>query len=275
MKYALILLSTLLLMACSDKENENLKSNNDRLISSVQQKNKQISNLIGSLNKISDHIDEVKEKEQLIITTNTESPVSLQRKILNDVALLDELLETSKWEITDLEKQLKQELDNSDDLVKVMSSLKMEIAEREKDIRTLKEDILNWEICSAELNDILNAHVIENELMKRELNKVYFTFGTMKELKAKGVVEKSGGVFGVFGGRSLKDNFNKTYFTEADLREISAIPLSAKKLEIITPHHEDSYMINLNDENIITELVILDRDKFWSASKYLTMVVKS
>ena len=274
MKYAIVFFSVFILASCSDHENEKLKFNNEQLIGSIQKKNEQINNLVHSLQTISDHIDEIKEQEQLIITSKAETPVSLQRKIIDDVMLLDELLETSKWEITDLESKVEGEMELSDELRLAISALRMDIAERDKSIRVLKEDILNWEICSEELNDILNAHVIENELMKRELNKVYFTYGTLDELKVKGVVEKTGGVFGLLGGKSLKDNFNKTYFTEADLREITEIPIRAKKLEIITPHHEDSYMVELNDENLISKLVILDQDKFWAASKYLTMVVK-
>jgi hypothetical protein len=58
-----------------------------------------------------------------------------------------------------------------------------------------------------------------------------------------------------------------------DTREVTRIPIAAKRWEIITNQDPSSYDLELTD-NRTEWLVITDPDKFWSKSKYLVIVVR-
>ena len=277
MKYIAAFIVIAFFASCSNTEveSEKIKETNEHLISSIQNKNTQINDLLNSIKEIRDNLDDAKKSQGLILAAydNQETPVSLKKTIIEDIELLHQLIEDSKWDIEDLEKKIKSKNARNEELEIVLSSLKMNLAERDKEIRQLKEQMFDWNAEFERINDILNEKVVEGELLKQEMNKVYFACGTYKELKGKGVVEKKGPVFGLLGNKDLRNNFNKTYFTEGDLNEIESIPIMAKKLEIVTPHHEDSFYIETNSDNLITELVIVDKDKFWENSKFLTIVI--
>lgn len=276
MKYAAAFLMILFFISCSsENKSENIKNTNEQLISSIRSKNLQINSLVNSLKSIRQNMNDVKTEQGLLLAAESsfETPLSMRNSIINDIETLQNLIEDSKWDINSLEENMTKGKEENRELNIVLSSLKIDMAERDKEIRQLKEQVYDWDAAYKHVNDILNEKVVESELMRQEMNKVYFTCGTFKELKGKGVVEKTGTVLGLLGNKDLKDNFNKTYFTEGDLREISEIPIMAKKLEIITPHHDDSYLIEMDEENVITHLVITDKDRFWAASKFLTIVV--
>ncbi|NND77051.1 MAG: hypothetical protein HKN39_02570 [Flavobacteriales bacterium] len=276
MKYAAAFIITLFLFSCGNEDrSEEIKNTNEQLISSIQSKNMQINSLVKSLKEIRTSINGVKTEQGLLLANETsfETPLSMKNTIVNDIEILQRLIEDSKWDINSLEESLANGNAKNAELKVVLGSLKLNLAEKDKDIRQLKEQIFDWDACYKHVNDILNEKVVESELMRQEMNKVYFACGTFKELKGKGVVEKKGSIFGALGSKDLKDNFNKTYFTEGDLREITDIPIMAKKLEIVTPHHDDSYLIEMDKDNVITKLVITDKERFWDASKFLTIVV--
>ena len=89
----------------------------------------------------------------------------------------------------------------------------------------------------------------------------------------KGVITKKGGFIGIGKTEQLKQDFNTDYFTQVDITETQAIDLFSKKANILTSHPSDSYKLEGDDESV-DKLVILDPVRFWSASKYLVVVVE-
>ncbi|MDB4534467.1 hypothetical protein N9242_06290, partial [Vicingaceae bacterium] len=106
-----------------------------------------------------------------------------------------------------------------------------------------------------------------------ELNTAYYCYGSAKELEGQGVVSKKGGFIGIGKTAKLSDDFNKEYFTKVDISIINHIDLMSKKVKIVTNHPSDSYKIE-GEDGSAEKLVILDSEAFWSASKYLVMVVE-
>ena len=86
------------------------------------------------------------------------------------------------------------------------------------------------------------------------------------------VITKEGGFVGL--GRILKlmEDFNKDYFTKIDITELKEIPLNFKKVKLVTTHPSSSY--TLKGEEPIEKIVINDATEFWSASKYLVILVE-
>jgi hypothetical protein len=55
---------------------------------------------------------------------------------------------------------------------------------------------------------------------------------------------------------------------------INHIDIISKKVKVVTNHPSESYKIE-GENGSVEKLVILDSDAFWSASKYLVMVVEN
>jgi len=278
MKYAAAFITAFLFFACASPsiDSEKIQSTNDHLISSIQDKNSQINTLLQSIKDIKKNLEKAKNQQGIILTahSNYETPLAMKESIIDDIELLHQLIEDSKWDIEDLEKNLNRKSAKNEELKMLLSSLKENIKQRDKEIFQMKEELYDWDAAYGLLSEELDLAVVSNDLLTDEMNRVYFTCGTFKELRDKGVVHKKGSLLGIGGNKDLSNDFSKTHFNEVDLRLLKSIPINARKLEIVTPHDDDSYYIELNEEGLITELVILDQDRFWGKSKYLTVVIK-
>ena len=69
----------------------------------------------------------------------------------------------------------------------------------------------------------------------------------------------------------IQSNFNKEYFTKINIEKTTSINLGAKKIKILTTHPSNSY--KLIGEKPIEKLEITNTKEFWSASKYLVIIL--
>ena len=69
-----------------------------------------------------------------------------------------------------------------------------------------------------------------------------------------------------------KENFNEDYFISIDTREVTSIPLYARKASVRSNHPENSYRFVKDAEGNLT-LEIVNAKSFWSLSKYLVVEV--
>ena len=109
----------------------------------------------------------------------------------------------------------------------------------------------------------------EIETAYGELNAVYYVIGNKSELKAHGF--KQGGT--IFKQSKLGRDFDLAYMTRADKRDLTRIPLDAKKAKILSDQPEDTYILEKDSLNLLT-LVIVDADKFWALRDFLVIEVK-
>lgn len=197
--------------------------------------------------------------------------------------LVAQTLKENKEKLARLQSQLKNSKYQSSQLKQTVDRLSAEIESKTAMITSLQEDLAKRDIRIKELDDAvsdLSGKVTdlsqETEEQKntistqdKELNTVFYVFGTTKELKEQKIL--SGG--GLFKAKEvMKGDFNKDYFTKADLRTLKEIPLEMKKAKILTNHPEGSYSLVKNDKGLLT-LVISDPQNFWSLSKYLVVNV--
>ena len=197
--------------------------------------------------------------------------------------LVAQTLKENKEKLAQLQSQLKNSKYQSSQLKQTVDRLSAEIESKTAMITSLQEDLAKRDIRIKELDDAvsdLSGKVTdlsqETEEQKntistqdKELNTVFYVFGTTKELKEQKIL--SGG--GLFKAKEvMKGDFNKDYFTKADLRTLKEIPLEMKKAKILTNHPEGSYSLVKNDKGLLT-LVISDPQNFWSLSKYLVVNV--
>ena len=92
-----------------------------------------------------------------------------------------------------------------------------------------------------------------------------------KELREHHVISNEG--LPIIGKQKvLTEDFNEDYFTRIDIREVEEIPLFRPKYKILTNHPEGSYEM-LNGEEDTKTIKILNKEDFWSISKFLVVQV--
>ena len=106
-----------------------------------------------------------------------------------------------------------------------------------------------------------------------KLNTAFYAFGTSKELLDKKVITKEGGFIGMGKAEKLRNDFNVDYFTQIDITKIKSLDLKAKRAKLITTHPTGSFSFEMKGK-VFDKLIITDSEKFWSASKYLVVLIE-
>lgn len=288
-KLLILLLAVVALSSC-----HNYKKDAERLLmvrDSLQQETAfRDSSIVGFLNDFSEiqaNLDSIKKIEKLVTVQSSsgrELNSSQKQMILEDIALLNDLLKRNKELTASLQKKLKDanfKIGNLEGTMKelqlMVDNLEAQTQEKDDEIVMLKEDVkklnvdissLNEKIVAVETESQQKTQTIETQTVA--LNKAYYAFGTMKELKDNGIIEKSGGVIGVGKTPVMKKDFNRDYFTEIDIRNFDYLRLMAKKAKLITVHPADSY--HFTGKKLSDTLFIDNSAEFWKASKYLVVL---
>ncbi|NND94234.1 MAG: hypothetical protein HKN45_05170 [Flavobacteriales bacterium] len=270
-------LALLMMSSCGNNEEiEQLQSINEELKMEIRDRDEAVSDLIGGLESIQLDMRDITRREQLLdgLTVNeSELAQSPQQKIIEDIALVDGLIRRNQEKIESLEMKLKSSDGKLYEFERVISNLKLDLLDKEKEIEVFKNSLIELEEGYADLFDEYHEQLLISSMQDEELHKAYFAYGSKKELEEMHVAEKEGGVLGMGTTWKLKNDFNKDYFTELDIREVSRLPLESKKVELISSHPEDSYELVMERDQV-KEILITDPDAFWSGSKYLTVAVE-
>lgn len=288
-KFALLLVLTALI-GCQQQKKEiiRLQAVKDSLNIAAMEKDSAIVGFLSDFNEIQANLDSIKKMEKLV-TVATERGVELRgsrkQQVMEDISLINDLLQKNKALNESLQKKLNSatfkigKLEGMITEFEVMvSSLNQQIQEKDAEIVRLNQDLtrLNLDVANLtqKVEDITQENVVKTQTIESqtlELNKAYYAFGTVKELKDNGVLERTGGVIGVGSTMRMKKDFNRDYFSEIDIRNFSYLPLNVKKAKIITVHPVGSY--HVSGEKTADTLFIDNSQDFWKASKYLLVVI--
>lgn len=288
-KLLVLLLSVVVFSSC-----HNYKKDAERLTfvrDSLQQESAfRDSSIVGFLNDFSEiqaNLDSIKKIEKLVTVQSSsgrELNSSQKQMILEDIALLNDLMRRNKELTASLQKKLKDanfKIGNLEGTMKelqlMVDNLEAQTQEKDGEIIVLKEDVrklnvdissLNEKIVAVETQSQQKTETIETQTIT--MNKAYYAFGTTKELRDNGIIEKSGGFIGMGKTPVMKKDFNRDYFTEIDIRNFDYLRLMAKKAKLITVHPADSY--HFTGEKTSDTLFIDNSAEFWKASKYLVIL---
>ena len=287
MRKLLLLLLPLFFIGCESatENNEVIRLNEEKqaLIDDLGRKDSIIYVIVQSFNDIEDNLATIKQK-QGVISINTsgdaETEISRRERIIEDMQMINEIMEENRkkvrdftWKINSLVKEQKSANTKLADFQKMIDRLTAMVEAKDVEIATLKSDLLtmNMSLDSLALAYDIQGIVVEEQALS--LNTGFFCYGTFKELEEKGVITKKGGFIGIGKTEQLKQDFNTDYFTQIDITETQSIDLFSKKANVLTSHPSDSYELE-GDEDSIEKLIIIDPIKFWSASKYLVIIVE-
>lgn len=282
MRKSLIGLVMFGMLACQQNENqqEEIVSKEAIVLDSLQQviaqRDSAINAFIRDINNIQSNLDLIKQKEGLISTNLKNGDLEQQDaagQIVYDIQAIQQLLEKNKEKLNQLRGALKKSNIKISELEKLIESLTAQIQEKDAQIAHLQTEVIRLNDELKYLFEQYNQRLTELNNSQEQLNKAYFVFGTVKELKEKQIISRSGGFIGIGRDTKLKEDFDKSYFTQIDIRETTSIPLYAKKANLITVHPSGSWHFVENNK-IIEKLVIDNPDEFWSVSKYLVILVE-
>lgn len=277
-----LLLSLPLIFSCgigneneTNPELDSLKTVSQQLGGQVIAKDSAIVGFIRAFNEIQDNLDVIKEKEKLLTASSQQGELdqNQKEKIVADIQAIYDLMVKNKHKLLAMNKKLKKANLKIDEFSKMIEHLNGVIAEKDAELAELKSQLekLNIELSEVALNYEAAKEMLEEKSGK--LNTAYYAFGTSKELLKQGVLTKEGGFIGIGKAEKLKSDFNKSYFTQIDITETTSIPLACKKARLITNHPGGYYKLE-GKEGAVEKLVITNPEEFWSASKYLVVVVE-
>ena len=276
----LLTIGSLSFTSCGgDKEKElnpladSLQGVNGQLSGKLSEKEAALQEFITNFNEIQDNLNTIKEKEKIVTSASTQGDVkSKEDQIKEDIQAIYDLMSKNKNRIGSLTKKLKNSNLKLEGLEKMIENLQNSINLKDEEIADLKNRMEGLNIELSNLTTNYQEVEAENEVKTIEINTAFYAIGTAKELKEKNVISKEGGFIGLGKTTKVKADFNKEYFTKVNIEQTNSINIGAKKAKIITTHPSNSY--KLVGEKPVEKIEITNAKEFWSASKYLVIIIE-
>ncbi|MCL1868701.1 MAG: hypothetical protein FWF72_07165 [Paludibacter sp.] len=296
--FATAVFAIFLAVSCVSKSSyDQMKAQNDSLQDIKQTMERELNDYFASMNEISDNFDKIKGAENVIaVNAQDELKGDRRAKVINDLEYINELINTNREKIADLESRYKKSNTVSSQLRATITRLTNELNAAQERLNALESELqhknsqifalntsvdslnrkvgtLGENISSLEQEKSENQRIINEQTY--ELNSAYYAIGTSRELKDEKILT-DGGLFSK--SKLLKGDFNKNYFTRIDIYKTKQIPLNSSKVKILTNHPASSFILesanpsDKNDKSLI--LKINNQKDFWSLSRFLVIEVK-
>jgi len=247
------------------------------LTDKVNARDSVINEWITTFDDIEKNIAMIKEKEKLITVNSSNAEISNDKRlqVLEDIKTINTLLEQNKNKIAFLNAQLKKSGGTIKVLQTKISELEFSMKQSENEISELKTALVEKRFEVQQLNT--QMAVMQDTITKKdekintqtyEMNKAFYTCGTYKELKVKGLLTKEGGFIGLGKTESLTGNFPDNSFIRIDITKTKSIFVNSKGAKLISEHPAGSYEFIRNKDKKIESLEIKDPTLFWKVSKY-------
>lgn len=276
-----LLLMTFVVSSCQRKEVDRLKQENEKLQLTVQQREDDINSMISILNEIEENLTNVRAREErlLKISSTTENKTNKVDDIKQEIMAIDELMRKNRENLELLSQRLKTTTGENQQLEKMIANLNSVVESKDLEIQTLLADM---EDMNLQINDLystvtdLKVDQAEKEItidqQDKALHRGYYLIGLRKEMREQGILIRSGGFLGLGKVDKLADNLDPSQFTMIDIRENTVFPIDAEKINLLTVHPSDSYLIrNSEDGKRVTSFEITRVEDFWKASRFLVL----
>ncbi len=271
--YLVLAVVAVCLSSCGGKTEAELNAKVDSLQTALNQRDSDYRQLDEFVNVVSECLDSIAQQETDLFNPDKESPLPSHDAVKNQLSRLRETLQVQRQRIANLESQLKSAKGNTQKLQRIIISLKAQLAEKEDQIATLQDEVVNKGLTIEDLRGRLSRMYEMNESQQKiissqhkiianqdsQLNEGYVIIGTKSELKDAGVLKKK---------KMDVNGLDKSMFKTIDIRVVTEIDIPSKKPEILSQMPEDSYTIEKVDKKSCT-LRITNPERFWSVSKFL------
>lgn len=277
-----LVLATVLTACNGNLSKEREKQLQDSFAAVMSNKDAELETLFQQLNEIDANLGEIaKTYTDVAQAANNTGEVSKDAasSIKNKITTINDILAADREKLANLSARVGKLQKQNKQLQTFVSNLEQRIAEQEEQIQTLTAELQkkNVEIDNLTKNvkDLeSNAKKKDQKIMQIEDEKhtAYFAIGTKKELRMKNLVDKRGGFIGLGKAIVPADNTDFASLTKIDTRNTQEIPLTGKRIKIVTTHPDTSYSLE-GDPARPTSIRITNPDLFWKASKCLVIMV--
>ncbi len=250
----------------------------DSLQQVINQKETELDDMLSTFNEIEEGFRQINAAEQRATLARQGEGSDRKARIRESVAAIQQQMTHNRELINKLRQQLRESSFNSDQLKSLIENMTQTLQEKEAELADLRQQLeerdvrideldtkvhdLNVDVTNLSQHNQQKEQTISNQ--DKALNTAWFVFGTKSELKEQNILSKD---------EVLRSNFNKNYFTKIDIRIDKEIKLYSKSAKIMTNHPASSYTLQ-QDANKQYILRITNPQQFWSASKYLVILVK-
>lgn len=250
----------------------------DSLNQIIAQRDGEINDMMATLNDIEEGFREINAAEKRVAVAKAGEGANQKQRLAENIQFIQTTMRQNREMIAKLRKQLRESAFQGEEFKRTIDALTKQIEEKDAELTQLRAELAAKDIHIAELDNAVaelhtNVEQLKNEgeqkaqtisSQDKQLHTAYFVFGTKKELKEQRITD---------GSRVLTQNFNKSYFTKIDIRVDKEVKLYSKSAKLLTSHPASSYTLQ-PDASKQYILRITDPDRFWSASKYLVILVK-
>ena len=250
----------------------------DSLESIIQQKDNEINDIMGTMNDIEAGFRAINEAEQRVSVARQSEGISSTERIRENMQYIQEAMQQNRELISKLRNQVRQGSVKSEQLKLTIDNLTRQMEEKDSQIRQLQAELQAKDVQIGELTEKVedlsnNVNTLREETTQKsqtistqdkQLNTAWFVYGTKSELKEQHILQD---------GKVLQSNFNREYFTKIDIRVDKEIRLYSRSAKLLTSHPASSYTLEQDAQKQYV-LRIQNPQLFWSASKYLVILVK-
>lgn len=258
--------------ASSEQEAEMVELRNKvaQLELESSQKDAALNEAISFFNEVQSNLAKIniKEEEIRVRSDNPELSKDDQEWILQEIQNINFLRKQNAQSLKNLKQNLKEKDLKITELESMRDRLVMQIRAKDEQIASLQRTLADLDMEYSELFDEYQEQVEMTLDVLKELNTVYYAYGTLDELTANSVLVRDGGFIGIGRKTNIAANLNEKYFQKMDKTKVKEIRIVGEKPDLITDHPISSYKWDGN------KLIILDADKFWKISNYLVVTVK-
>lgn len=282
-KIGFAVLALLALVACKQKGDTAREAafiqQRDSLNRVIAQKDNEINDMMGTLNDIEEGFRAINEAEERVTVVRQEEGTTATELIREKMQFIQQTMQQNRELINKLRGQLRQSTVKGDQLRRTLDNLTRQMEEKDAQLKQLQAELQAKDVQIGELTEQVsdltaNVNHLQTEtdqksqtisVQDKQLNTAWFVYGTKKELKEQHIIED---------GKVLNSsNFNRDYFTKIDIRVDKEIRLYSRSAKLLTAHPSSSYTLT-QDANKQYILRITNPQLFWSASKYLVVLVK-
>lgn len=232
-----------------------------------------INESLSYFNEIRSNLEAISVRRDQIRTISSNPEISSDDKewILEEIRRINYLREDNARKVRQLNEDLKKNGVKIKQLEIMIESLMKDIQWKDEQIALLQSELEALDRDYAALFDAYQDQAIKIEYLTEELNRVYYAYGTEKELTANKVIEKKNGFIGLGKSTTLKSDFNDEYFTAINGSKTKNITVEGTDVRLITDHPSTSYKLEVSGNRTIVR--IQDPSEFWKITKYLVVVV--
>lgn len=281
--FAILLVVSCVGDAAPDRTLE-LQNERDSLMVLAANNQIELERMTSFFDEVAACIDSITEQETLLATQidiETHRRYS-SREISQRLNQLSEIITGQRQRIASLVDSLNNRVDTTrtSGLRSTISYLTNELARKEEQIKKLRAEISGQQRSisklSAEIDNltetvgdltIQNSALTEAVKVQTEIiNEGYVLVASKQQLKSMGVIE--GGGF-LKSSKIKLSNVNISKCSKLDIATFRELPIQSRKVKILSPAPESSYVINRNGD--VSKLVITDATAFWSLSNILVI----